>query len=175
MQYNLNLQQEFPGQVTATVGYVGLRGMHLPFRDNDIDIVTPTLTSAGYVWPTPVGSGTKLNTNFGDIYGMSFNNSSDYNSLQTSVIKSMGHGVQVQGSFTWGKSFDSGSSSSIGEQFVNAASSLPFYDLHRNRGLSDFNVTRTLVINGTWLIPSVKSLSGVAAHIANGWEAGTIY
>jgi Carboxypeptidase regulatory-like domain/TonB-dependent Receptor Plug Domain len=175
MQYNLNLQQEFPGQVTATVGYVGLRGVHLPFRDNDIDIVTPTLTSAGYVWPAPVGSGTKLNPNFGDVYGMSFNNSSDYNSLQTSVVKSMGHGVQVQGSFTWGKSFDDGSASSVGEQFMNAASSLPFYDLHRNRGLSDFNVTRTLVINGTWLIPTAKSLSGVAAHIINGWEAGTIY
>ena len=37
---------------------------------NDLDIVLPTRTSQGYLFPSPVGSGTTLNPNFGDIDGM---------------------------------------------------------------------------------------------------------
>jgi hypothetical protein len=43
------------------------------------------------------------------------------------------------------------------------------------RGRSDFNVGRTLVINGIWDVPSPKSWSGAAHWIANGWELGTIF
>jgi hypothetical protein len=43
------------------------------------------------------------------------------------------------------------------------------------RGLSDFNVGRTLVINGTWDVPTPKSFSGPARWLADGWELGTIF
>jgi hypothetical protein len=52
---------------------------------------------------------------------------------------------------------------------------LPWYDLKSVRGLSDFNISRTLIINGTWQVPSPKSLSGPAQWITNGWELGGIY
>jgi hypothetical protein len=42
------------------------------------------------------------------------------------------------------------------------------------RGLSDFNVGRTLVVNGTWDIPAAKSFSGPARWITDGWELGLI-
>lgn len=42
-------------------------------------------------------------------------------------------------------------------------------------GLSDFNIGRTLVIDGTWEVPSPKYLSGPAAWVTNGWELGAIY
>jgi hypothetical protein len=44
-----------------------------------------------------------------------------------------------------------------------------------SRGLSDFNIARTLVINGTWQVPALKSASGPLAWVANGWELGGIY
>jgi hypothetical protein len=47
-----------------------------------------------------------------------------------------------------------------------------------NRGLSDFNVGRSLVIkvnNGTWQVPQFNSISGPAARLVNGWELGAIY
>ncbi len=87
----------------------------------------------------------------------------------------MSHGVQLQGSFTWGKGIDTGSATVRGDQFSNSISSLPWYDLKSMRGLSDFNIGRTLVINGTWQVPSPKSFSGPAAWITNGWELGGIY
>jgi hypothetical protein len=175
MQWNLNVQRELPGRVTAVMSYVGSRGVHLPFRSDDVDIVLPTRTPAGDLFPSPVGSGTTLNPNFGDILGMFYNESSSYNALQMGVQKAMSHGLQVQGSFTWNRGLDSGSSTVRGNQFNNSIASLPFYDLKSVRGPSDFNITRTLVINGIWQVPSPKSFSGPAAWITNGWELGVIY
>jgi hypothetical protein len=62
-----------------------------------------------------------------------------------------------------------------GDQFSNSISSLPWYDLKAIRGLSDYNIGRTLVISGTWQVPSRKSLSGPAAWVTGGWELGAIY
>ena len=58
MQWNLNVQREIAPSLTAVVGYVGSRGVHQPFRADDVNVVLPTLTSAGYLWPCgPDGNG----------------------------------------------------------------------------------------------------------------------
>jgi hypothetical protein len=87
----------------------------------------------------------------------------------------MSHGIQFQGSFTWGKSIDTGSATVIGDQFSNSISSLPWYDLNSVRGLSDFNVARAIAISGTWQVPILRSASGRLAWAMNGWELGAIY
>ena len=43
------------------------------------------------------------------------------------------------------------------------------------RPFSDFNIARTLVIDVTWQFPSLRSASGAAGWITNGWELGAIY
>jgi hypothetical protein len=87
----------------------------------------------------------------------------------------MSHGLQLQGSFTWGKSIDTGSGSIAGDTFSNGLSSLPWYDLGSNRALSDFDIRRTVVLSATWQVPGPKSLSGPAAWITSGWELGAIF
>jgi hypothetical protein len=67
MQWNLNIQRQVTPSVSAIVGYVGSRGVHQPFRSHDADVVRPSLTPAGYLWPSPVGSGSTINPNFGHI------------------------------------------------------------------------------------------------------------
>jgi hypothetical protein len=62
-----------------------------------------------------------------------------------------------------------------GDAFGNSISSLPFYDIRSNRGLSDFNIGRTLVLNGTWEVPASKSLTGPAKWATNGWQLGLIF
>jgi hypothetical protein len=175
MQWNLNVQRELAPDLTATLAYVGSRGVHLAFAVDDSDIVLPKLTPAGYLYPNPVGSGTKLNTHFGDMPSRFYNSRGTYDGLQALIQKEMGHGVALQGSFTWGKGIDNSSSNLRGNQFANGLSSWPWYDIRALRGLTDFNVARTLVINGTWRIPSSKSFSGPAARITDGWELGAIY
>jgi hypothetical protein len=175
MQWNLNVQRELVPSVTVLVGYVGSRGVHMPSRFKELDIVFPTRTPQGYIFPSPVGSGKKLNLNFGDITGVFYGGGSFYDALEVGVRKAMSRGVELQGSFTWGRSIDTGSSTGRGDDFSNSISSLPWYDLKSIRGLSDFNIGRTLVISGTWQVPSPKSLSGPAAWITSGWELGAIY
>jgi hypothetical protein len=194
MQWNLNVQRELIGKLTAMVGYVGSRGVHEPFRTDDADIVLPTLTSAGYLYPQVDAGGNqcigstatnqcpntgnppqKINTHFGQIHYLTYEGNSTYHALQTAVQRPMSHGVQFQTSFTWGRSMDTGSATGHGDQFTNSISSLPAYDLRALHARSDFDVKRTLVVSLTWQVPSPKSLSGPAAWVTNGWELGGIY
>jgi len=175
LQWNLNVQSELIPNLTAIIGYVGSRGIHNLFRSGDANIVMPTLTSQGYLWPVPIGSGTVINPNAGDIRYANWGGESNYNGLEFGLTKRMSRGFSLQGSFTWSKSIDTSSSGSIEDNFVNSISSLPWFNLKLNRAVSDFNVGRTVVISGTWQVPDRKSLSGPAAWIANGWELGTIF
>src|SRR5882762_2147180 len=36
MQWNMNIQQELTPSLTAMVGYVGSRGVHMPYRSEDL-------------------------------------------------------------------------------------------------------------------------------------------
>jgi outer membrane receptor protein involved in Fe transport len=173
MQWNLNIQRELAPNLTAVVGYVGSRGVHQPFRADDVNVTLPTLTSAGYVWP--IGGGDLINPDNGAIRGVTWAGGSEYHALQVGVTEAMKHGLRVQGSYTFAKSIDTSSATLVGDAFGNSVSSLNWFDLKLGRGLSDFDIRRVLVINATWQVPTIKSASGPLAWAANGWELGVIY
>ncbi|MBV9082221.1 MAG: TonB-dependent receptor [Acidobacteriaceae bacterium] len=180
LQWNANIQRRLANNVTAMVGYVGSRGVHQPFRSDDINMVLPTRTPQGYIWPSPAGSGTVVNPNAGPIRGLFWEGNSFYDALEVQLTKRMSYGFQVQASYTWGKSIDTGSSTVAGNAFANSFNSPHWYDLKLNRGLSDFDIGRTLVLDGVWNIPGRRS--GPAwtsliwtSLIANGWELGGIF
>ena len=174
MQWNLDIQRQLTNNLTATIGYVGSRGVHQPERVDDANIVMPTLTSAGYVWPSPVGSGTLVNPNFGEIRSMQWDGNSFYEALQLNLTQRLAHGFQIRGSYTWGRSIDTNSSTIVGDEFLTSVSSLHVFDLRLDRALSDFNVSHTLVIAGTWQIPGPRSLSGPLSWAAKGWEMSAL-
>jgi hypothetical protein len=175
MQWNLNIQQQITPSVTAFLGYVGNHGVHMPLRIDDYDMVLPTLTSAGYLWPNPIGSGDVLNPNFGSIRGMFYSGSSIFHALEAGVTKKMSHGLQLQGAFTWSKSIDDSSGTGYADQFSNSMSSLVHFDNRLLRGVSDFNIGRTLVINGIWQVPMAKSLNPFVGGLVNGWQVQSIF
>jgi len=174
-QWNFNVQRELAPNLTALLGYVGSRGVHLPYRSEDVNMVLPTLTQQGYVWPSPVGSGQVLNQHLGQISALFWNNNSIYHSLQVRVSKRLAHGFQIGGSYTWSKSIDDGSSTVAGDALANAIGSPPFFNTRLTRGVSDFDITHNAVINYTWIIPSASALSGVAHWLTSGWQVGGIY
>jgi hypothetical protein len=222
MQYNFNIQRQVTPSMSVTLAYTGSRGIHNPMQMDDINTVFPYKTSAGWLFPNPVGSGcfavvpnpnpppSTITVGPPDCSGTvaalglpaSFNNNptgivpgllinpqtaaaqiqstifqaqSWYNSLQVRVDKKMSHGFQMGGSFTWGKSFDTTSSSFAGDNYANNISPIvPWWDQRIIKGLSDFNVTRNLVVNGLWQIPTPASFSGPAGWIARGWGVGGV-
>jgi Carboxypeptidase regulatory-like domain/TonB dependent receptor-like, beta-barrel len=175
VQENLNVQRQLTSTLTATIGYVGSHGVHMPFRADDVDQVIPTLASAGYLYPNPVGNGTKINANFGSIRAVLWPGSSSYNGLVVGLEKRMSHGFQMQGSFTWSKSIDNNSGVAASDDFTNSISSLNFFDLRLTRAPSDFNIPRSMVISGVWDIPTINSVSRSLSWIVNGWEPGFIF
>jgi hypothetical protein len=186
MQWNLNVQYQLTQNLAAMVAYVGSRGVHQPFRVDDADIVLPTKTSAGYLWPQVDVNGnlmsgpnagsppSRINENFGSVRGMFYVGHSYYDALELQLSKRMSHGFQVQGAYTWGKSIDTSSAALAGDSFGNSVSSLDWFDTRLSRGPSDFDVGRTFVLNGTWEVPPPK-FSGPVAWTLSGWQLGLIF
>lgn len=197
-QWNLNIQYQLTPNLAALIAYVGSHGVHQPFRVDEANLVIPTKSAAGWLWPQvdvlgnvfvpgvcnqtdPTGSDpaqcnapSPINPNYGSVHGMFYQGTSSYNALEVQLAKRMSHGLQMQGVFTWGKSIDTSSATVAGDAFANSISSLNYFDLSLTRGLSDFNVGRTFVLNGTWDVPSPKSGPSPAKWAASGWELGVI-
>jgi hypothetical protein len=197
-QWNLNLQYQLTPSLAAFVAYVGSRGVHQPFRVDEADLVIPTKTPSGYLWPKvdvlgnvfsaqcnqtdPNGSDpaqcappNTINPAFGSVRGMFYDGRSYYNALELQLAKRLSHGFQMQGTYTWAKSIDTSSATLAGDAFGNSISSLDWFDLKLTRGLSDFNVGRTLVVNTTWELPTAKSFTGPVGWLTNGWQLGMIF
>ena len=186
-QWNMNVQYQVTPDLAVMVAYVGSRGVHMPFRVDEANLVLPTLTSAGYLWPQVDADGNLLsgpntgnppdllNPNFGSVRGMFYQGMSYYNALELQASKRMSHGFQFQGVFTWAKSMDTSSATVAGDAFANSISSLNWFDTRLSRALSDFNVGRTLTFSGTWDAPTPKSLKGWARWPLDGWELGAIF
>jgi hypothetical protein len=187
MQWNLNIQQQLTPSLSGMVAYVGSRGVHQPFKVDEADLVIPTKTPYGYLWPQVDVNGNlisgpnagnppdPINKYFGSVRGIFYEGHSYYNALEAQLAKRMSHGFQVQGTFTWSKSMDTSSASVAGDTFGNSISSLHWFDMRLSRGLSDFNVGRTLVVNGTWELPTPKSFSAPAQWALGGWQLGLIF
>jgi hypothetical protein len=175
LQYNLNIQQQLSSSLALLVGYVGSRGLHQPYRTEDADIVLPTQMGKEYIWPNPIGSGTRVNTNAGQIAALSWIGHSYYDGFEVQLRKQMSHGLQVQGSYTLSKSIDTSSTSLVGDAFSNSISSLPFFNPRLTRGLSDFDVRNNAVINFSYELPSLKTDERIATFVGNGWQVSSIF
>jgi hypothetical protein len=190
MQWNLSIQRELATGLTATIAYIGSRGVHNVFRADDANSVLPVgLTSAGYLWPcgppiTGVGCtvghtaagvpAPVVNPAFGRIDFTAWNGNSTYHGLELQVNKNLSHGLLVGGSYTFSKSIDQSSAGGLGDPFANSISGMFPFEPDFNRGLSDYNVKHNLVIHATYTVPTPATDMRVAKWALGGWELGTI-
>ncbi len=175
MQWNLTLARELTQNISLRVGYVGSRGVHQPFRVEDADIVLPSLTPQGYLWPSPPGSGSRLNSNAGRITAAFWQGNSFYDALQVKVKAKVGSGGEIGGSYTWGKTIDTSSGSLVGDEYSNSISSPLWFNMKLNRGLADFNVAHNVEVNYTFELSIPKWAHGVTAWALGGWQVGGVF
>jgi hypothetical protein len=193
-QWNLSIQRQLATNLTATVAYIGNHGVHMEFRGDDMNAVQPTLTPSGYLYPCgPNGTGNNcatgflstgtqavpiksivLNPAFGRIDNTNWGGDTHYNALTVLVQENLSHGFQIQGSYTWSKSFDQGSGSYLSDPFNNSISNLFSVDKNLRHSVSDFDVTHNATINTTWVLPVPKSLGSAAEFALGGWQVGGI-
>jgi Carboxypeptidase regulatory-like domain/TonB-dependent Receptor Plug Domain/TonB dependent receptor len=173
-QWNINFQRQITPSLTATVGYVGSHGVHMIVRGDDFDMVLPTLTSAGYLWPdNPTHKDLRINPNFGLIRGIKWNTGSTYEAGQFSVQKVLSHGFQVGGSYTYSKSMDDDSATVLGDAFSNSITTWFWFAPQISRAVSDYNFTHTAIINAMWQVPGPRA--GLGRDVLGGWEVGGIF
>jgi hypothetical protein len=174
MQWNLSVAQELSSTMALTLGYVGSRGIHQPYRVDNIDMVLPTLTPVGYVFP-PAATSQPLNPNFGRINANLWLADSYYDALQVDFAKRASHGFDFHAAYTWGKSIDTLSATEADDAFPNGLFNQFFFNPRTSRGLSDFNVAQAVVASFNWEIPGPESNWKVVRWAASGWQLGGLY
>lgn len=176
MEWNLNVEHTFLKDYTAYIGFVGSKGVHQPFRSDELNTVQPIsyLNPRQPTFPTP-GSTPVLNPNVGQIAGIFYNANTYYDGLQASLSRKMSHGLQAQASYTYSKAIDYGSAIVAGDPFGNSISGLFFFAPESRRGVADFNVPNMFVLNFLYEMPRIQSLHGAADATLNGWQLSGIY
>ncbi len=189
-QYNLTVQRNIAAQLVVSVAYVGSRGKHLIERydgNTPIPIVLPggtACTADGRPDSThpllPAGTlctranALRRNPKWGALQTRRLSGLSYYNALQVSVSRRFSRGLQVQGSYTYSKSIDT-SGGLFSEEADNAATGIENADSPFNeKGLSNFDVRHSAVINFLYELPFGKNRQGFSRQLLNGWELGSI-
>src|SRR5258708_19017870 len=104
--------------------------------------------------------------------GMFYGGNCIYEGLELEEAKKMSHGFQVQGAFTWGKSIDDESGTVAGDQFGDSIFALDWFDRRLTRSVSDFNMGKTLVVNGILQVSGIRSAPGAVRWAVDGGQLG---
>jgi len=183
MNWNFNVQRELMPNLTAIVGYVGSRSVHLSVAADDINLVPPVTTSAGILIPSNTY---QLDPNWAHANGgivpgspggtgirpVLFDGESTYEGFQAQLKKNMSSGLQGQLSYTYGNCKDTSSAPVTGDTYVNSIAVPLLLSKQYRIGPCDFDVRQIVTGTFIWEIPGPKS--GLASYLAGGWELGTI-
>ena len=177
LQWNLNVERQIAGGLSITAGYVGSRGVHLPLRYGELNVVPPFLlktTPDGHLL-FPSGTPQRVNPNFPLIPATLWNGYSVYHSGQLNVTQRFTHGVSFQGVYVWSKNIDVGSSEvNNNDNFNNAANPYGFKP-SLNRGVADWDVPHHFALNAVWDLPNPSTHMAVPRFLLSGWEMGGIF
>ncbi len=182
-QFSLGVQQQLTRHMVLNVSYVGNQGRHLylfqdfnhvvgqlcPCTDPN-NAAAATLPSGTRYFPAPVGGVyTRLNPAFSTLNYAPTSGTSHYNSLQTSLVQQLSHGVQFQVNYTWSKSMDYSSISNTYEQQNGASLVENPYNVPGEYGPSSFDIRH--VATGTVLYDLPKRAGN---EFLSGWEVSLL-
>jgi len=180
-QWNFTLEYQFSSTFSLNAGYVGQRGRHLVNpREYNQPLADPGPPSTWRPLQVrrPLNSAIPLVTN---ISGTDSSATMDYNSLQVSGRKRLGHGLEFLASYTLSKTltdnlgyYGSGGVNAEGAYWQNA------YDRKGNRGPSFFDARHNFSFAGFYELPIGRGrpIGGKMSRIANlalgGWTVNYI-
>ena len=172
IQYNLGIQRQVTSSVGISAYYVGARGIHSTQLYSEENTRQPQGTTAdGRLFFDPKTP--PLNPNFAILELHTAGGDSYYNALQLAVNKRLAAGFQMQGSYTFSKSIDTGSISGYNTEGLNTVGAQSPFDSASERALSAFDVRNTFSFNTTYDLPFGSQWRGIAKAAA-GWQLGGI-
>ena len=200
-QWNFNVQRELPGGMLADASYAGSRGVHLGFRNREMNALDPLYLSMGTGLNTlvdnpffgSIANGAlsqakvarrQLLLPFPQFTGVNIINmtmaNSIYHSMQMKLERRFSRGISLLASYTTGKLITDASSqvSPIGPG--NQGSVQNWYDLKSERGLSDLDVAQSLTVSFVAELPFgpgkafAGNATGLVAKLIGGWQINGI-
>jgi carboxypeptidase family protein len=173
VQWYVNTQHEIGKGFVAEVGYLGSRGVNLPYYGD------PNTTPSEYL---PDGTkrvvpGAALRyPSWGRIRTRTTGAWSRYNGLTLGLERRLSHGLQFQGNYTYSRSTDtwSGGLQGSSDFLTGAGSAVDWWDIGFEKGRSSFDVPHNVVLNAVYALPTKKSATGVSAVLLNGWQLSGI-
>jgi hypothetical protein len=173
VQWHVNTQQELPGAMVAEVGYMGSRGVNLPFYGDPN--TTPSEYAPDGTKRLVPGAGLRY-PSWGRIRTRSTGAESEYHGLTLGLQKRLTHGVQLQGNYTYSRSTDtwSGGLQGSSDYLTGAGTAVDFWDVEFERGFSSFDVPHNFVFNAVYLLPGGDGLTGWKRVLGYGWQLSGI-
>jgi Carboxypeptidase regulatory-like domain len=161
--YNFTFEQQITPTTSWNIAYVGALGRQLPYY-RELNAASPGTGTAGLP--------------FNALYGRTASTSlradgvnSNYNALQTNLIKRFSNGFSLNVAYAYSKSLDVGS---------NQPGFIDNLNLQRQYGPSNFDQTHLLTISHVYELPFGKGKpflnnGGIASHILANWQLNGVF
>ena len=171
MQWSLGVEHQWGSTGSMRAQYVGTRGVQLPYQvqANGYQTVCP-----GCFAPFPYNQ--PIDPRFAGVTQFTTGANSNYNGLQLTGQKRMGHGLQFDANYTWSHCLDTVSNGGL-LPFSSAAliSPLPG-ELRRQYGNCDYDIRHNFNTSFVYQLPVRRGHSRFLAAFVNGWQvSGTIF
>ncbi len=162
--WNFSIERQFKGDILLRAAYIGSEAYHFP---NPLER-NPSLAPLTH---NPKDIGNRANANFQSILDYVPWTTSSYNGLQLTFDKKFSHGLQFTSNYTWAKTLDENSSSSLA---FNGSVPDPF-NIRFNRGKSDLDFTHIWTTYSVYELPALKQYSRPVQWALGGWELTGIW
>jgi outer membrane receptor protein involved in Fe transport len=156
--WNFNIQRNLGNDYGLMVGYFANKGTDLNIGRNYNQPINGVRPYQKLSASSPIDPGMPL----GNITVYESVGNSSYNALWLTLQKRFSSGLQFNTSYTWSKSIDDNSRN------VELVVVQDSYNLHGDRGLSDFDARNRLVLSGIYDLPFKGN------RLKEGWEISLI-
>jgi len=170
MQWSLGLEHQIGTTASVKAQYVGTRAVDQPYL---MQVNGYQTVCQGCFAPFPYMQPT--DPRFGAVTQLSTGAGSNYNGLQLTAMKRLGHGLQGQINYTWSHCFDEVSNGGLLQFSAGAVLSPLPNELQRNYGPCDYDIRHNLTGQYVYELP-IKVRNRSLGYAVNGWQvSGTVF
>jgi hypothetical protein len=170
MEWSLGIEHQFGNTGSFQAQYVGTRAVNQPYLTQVNGYQT---ACQGCFAPFPYMQPT--DPRFGAVTQLSTGANSNYNGLQLTAMKRMGHGLQGQINYTWSHCLDTVSNGGFLQFSAGGILSPLPGDLRRDYGPCDYDIRHNLNGQYVYELP-IKVTNHALGYALNGWQvSGTVF
>ncbi|HEY4899750.1 MAG TPA: carboxypeptidase regulatory-like domain-containing protein, partial [Terriglobales bacterium] len=170
MEWSLGIEHQFGNTGSVQAQYVGTRAVNQPYLTQVNGYQT---VCQGCFAPFPYMQPT--DPRFAAVTQLSTGANSNYNGLQLTAMKRMGHGLQGQVNYTWSHCLDTVSNGGFLQFSAGGILSPLPGDLRRDYGPCDYDIRHNFNGQYVYELP-IKVTNHSLGYLLNGWQvSGTVF